>query len=58
MMIKKGGDKMDCPHYDYNGGNYYCDLCHNSVSEAKHDCFCTDYNGTNWEKCDIYKKYT
>lgn len=38
--------------------NYYCDLCHNSVSEAKHDCYCTDYNGTNWDKCDIYKKYS
>jgi len=49
---------MDCPHYDYNGGNYYCDLCQNSVSEAKRDNYCTDYNGTNWDKCDIYKRYS
>lgn len=49
---------MDCPHYDYNGGNYYCKLCSNTVSEAKHDCFCTDYNGTNYQNCDIYKRYS
>ena len=49
---------MDCPHYHYRGSyDYYCDLCHNTVSEAKHDQYCTDYNGTNWDKCDIYKKY-
>ena len=25
---------MDCPHYQYRGGDYYCDLCQNCVSEA------------------------
>ena len=29
-----------------------------NVNEAKHDNYCTDYNGTNWDKCDIYKKYS
>ena len=56
--IKKlGGIKMDCPYYDYNGGNYYCNLCKNTVNEAKHDCYCTDYNGTNYQNCDIYNRY-
>lgn len=48
---------MDCPHYHYRSGDYYCDLCQNCVNEAKHDNYCTDYNGTNYDKCDIYKKY-
>lgn len=48
---------MDCPHYQYRGGDYYCDLCQNCVSEAKRDNYCTDYNGTNYENCDTYKKY-
>ncbi len=48
---------MDCPHYEYRSGDYYCDLCQNCVSEAKHDNYCTDYNGTNYDKCDIYRKY-
>lgn len=48
---------MDCPHYQYRGGDYYCDLCQNCVSEAKHDNYCTDHNGTNYENCDTYKKY-
>lgn len=49
---------MDCPHYHYRSGDYYCDICKNCVNEAKHDNYCTDYNGTNYENCDIYKKYT
>lgn len=49
---------MDCPYYDYNGGCYKCNLVNNSVSEAKHDNYCTDYNGTNYDNCDIYKRYT
>ena len=48
---------MYCPHYHYNSGDYYCDLLQNNVSEAKHDCFCTDMNGTNYESCDVYNKY-
>lgn len=48
---------MDCPHYHYNDGDYYCDLQQNNVSEAKHDHYCTDYNGTNYDNCDIYKRY-
>lgn len=57
ISIGKGGRKMDCPHYQYRSGDYYCDLCQNCVNEAKHDNYCTDYNGTNYDKCDIYKKY-
>lgn len=49
---------MDCPYYEYNSGCFKCKLSDNSVSEAKHDNYCTDYNGTNYDKCDIYKKYT
>lgn len=48
---------MDCPHYQYQSGDYYCKLCQNCVNEAKHDYYCVDDHGTNFDKCDIYKKY-
>ncbi len=51
-----GGVKMWCPYY--KDGEYKCDLCNNSVSEVKHDNYCTDWNGTNYQNCDIYKKYS
>ncbi len=52
---------MECPHYEFVDGGlfgtdkYYCDLCHNNVSEAKHDYYCR--SDSNWDECDIYKKY-
>lgn len=45
---------MWCPYY--KDGEYKCDLCKNTVTEAKHDNYCTDWNGTNYQDCDIYKK--
>ena len=49
---------MDCPHYHYRDGEYYCDLQQNTVSEAKHDNYCSDsYHGTNYDECDIYKRF-
>ena len=33
---------MWCPYYE--DGEYKCDLCKNTVSEAKHDNYCTDWN--------------
>lgn len=57
MIFKMmGGVKMWCPYY--KDGEYKCDLCNNSVSEVKHDNYCTDWNGTNYQNCDIYKKYS
>lgn len=47
---------MWCPYY--RDGEYKCDLCKNTVTEAKHDNYCTDWNGTNYQSCDIYKKYS
>lgn len=47
---------MWCP-YDKDG-EYKCDLCKNTVTEAKHDNYCTDWNGTNYQDCDIYKRYS
>ncbi len=44
-----------CPYY--KDGEYKCGLCQNTVSEAKHDNYCTDYNGTNYQNCDIYQRY-
>ena len=43
---------MWCPYYQ--DGEYKCDLCKNTVSEAKHDNYCTDWNGTNYQDCDIF----
>jgi len=51
-----GGVIMWCPYY--KDGEYKCDLCKNTVSEAKHDNYCTDWNGTNYQDCDIYKRYS
>lgn len=48
---------MDCPHYKYKNGEYYCDLLDNNVNKAKHDNYCVDTNGTNYDKCDTYKRY-
>lgn len=52
---------MECPHYEWQDGGflgtdkYYCKLCQNCVSEAKHDYYCR--SDSNWTECDIYKKY-
>lgn len=47
---------INCPYF--KDGEYKCDLCKNTVNEAKHDNYCTDWNGTNYENCDIYKRYS
>ena len=52
---------MECPHYEWKDGGflgtdqYYCNLCQNCVSEAKHDYYCR--SDSNWSECDIYKRY-
>lgn len=56
LKDKGGVSNMWCPYY--KDGEYKCDLCKNTVTEAKHDNYCTDWNGTNYQDCDIYKRYT
>ena len=47
---------MWCPYYE--DGEYKCDLCKNTVSEAKHDNYCTDWNGTKVYCFLTFKKLT